>query len=74
METGQHQAAERSTDPSSRDKLIRLADKFLELAKSAKADFAPVLGAVTDMMKEASEWALGPFLEEFEVSPAPPRD
>ena len=45
-------AAERSTDP---DELIRLADKFLELAKSAKADFAPVLEALTDMMKEASE-------------------
>jgi hypothetical protein len=49
------EAAERSTDPNSRDELIRLADKFLELAKSAKADFAPVMAAVTDMMKEASE-------------------
>jgi hypothetical protein len=48
-------AAERSTDPTSRDKLIRLADKFLELAKSAKADFDPVLEALTAMMKEASE-------------------
>jgi hypothetical protein len=48
-------AAERSTDPSSRDKLIRLADKFLELAKSAKADFDPVLEAVTHMAKEASD-------------------
>jgi hypothetical protein len=49
------EAAEHSTDPSSRDKLIRLADKFLELAKSAKADFDPVLEAVTHMAKEASE-------------------
>jgi hypothetical protein len=49
------EAAERSTDPNSRDELIRLADKFLELAKSAKADFAPVMAALTDMMKEASE-------------------
>ena len=49
------EAAERSTDPSSRDELIRLADKFLELAKSAKSDFAPVVEAVTAMMKEASE-------------------
>jgi hypothetical protein len=48
-------AAERSTYPSSRDKLIRLADKFLELAKSAKADFDPVLEAVTHMAKEASD-------------------
>ena len=52
------EAAERSTDPNSRDELIRLAHTFLELAnsaKSAKADFAPVLEAVTDMMKEDSE-------------------
>jgi hypothetical protein len=49
------EAAGCSTDPSSRDKLIRLADKFLELAKSAKADFDPVLEAVTHMAKEASE-------------------
>jgi hypothetical protein len=49
------EAAERSTDPSSRDELIRLAHTFLELANSAKADFAPVLEAVTHMMKEASE-------------------
>ena len=49
------EAAERSTDPNSRDELIRLADKFLELANSAKVDFAPVLEAVTDMMKEDSE-------------------
>jgi hypothetical protein len=49
------EAAERSTDPSSRDKLIRLSDKFLELANSAKADFDPVLEALTAMMKEASE-------------------
>ena len=43
---------------SKRDELIRLAHTFLELAnsaKSAKADFAPVLEAVTDMMKEDSE-------------------
>jgi hypothetical protein len=49
------EAAERSTDPNSRDELIRLAHTFLELANSTKADFAPVLKAVTDMMKEASE-------------------
>ena len=49
------EAAERSTDPSSRDELIRLADKFLELAKSTKADFDPLMEALTAMMKEASE-------------------
>jgi hypothetical protein len=48
-------AAECSTNPNSRDELIRLADKFLELAKSAKADFAPVMEAITGIMKEASE-------------------
>jgi hypothetical protein len=42
-------------DPNRRDELIRLAHTFLELANSAKADFAPVLEAVTDTMKEASE-------------------
>jgi hypothetical protein len=52
------EAAERSTDPNSRDVLIGLADKFLQLAKSAKADFAPVMEAVTTMMKEASEPAV----------------
>jgi hypothetical protein len=49
------EVAECSTDPSSRDELIRLADKFLELAKSTKADFDPLLEALTAMMKEASE-------------------
>jgi hypothetical protein len=49
------EAAESSTDPSSCDELIRLADKFLELAKSTKADFDPLLEALTAMMKEASE-------------------
>ena len=49
------EAAERTTDPNARDELIRLADKFLELARSATADFAAVLAAVTDMMKEDSE-------------------
>ena len=49
------EAAERSTDPSSRDELIRLAHTFLELANSAKADFAPVMEAVSTTMKEASE-------------------
>jgi hypothetical protein len=49
------EAAERSTDPNSRDELIRLSHTFLELANSTKADFAPVMAAVTDMMKEASE-------------------
>jgi hypothetical protein len=52
------EAAERSTDPNSGDVLIRLARTFLELAKSAKADFAPVMAAVTAMMKEASEPAV----------------
>ena len=49
------EAAERSTDPNFRDELIRFADKFLELANSVKADFAPVMEAVAAMMKEASE-------------------
>lgn len=59
------EAAERSTDPSSRDELIRLADKFLELAKSTKADFDPLLEALTAMMKEASE----PVVQQQQVQP-----
>jgi hypothetical protein len=59
------EAAERSTDPHSPGELIRLADKFLELAKSAKSDFAPVMAAVTDMMKEASE----PVVQQHQVQP-----
>jgi Family of unknown function (DUF6381) len=49
------EAAERTTDPNSRDELTRRADKFIEVANSAKADFDPVLEALTAMMKEASE-------------------
>ena len=49
------ESAARSTDPNSRAELIRLADKLLELAKSARADFGPVLEAFTNMMKEPSE-------------------
>jgi hypothetical protein len=49
------EAAERTTDPNARDELIRRADKFLELARSATADFDPLLEALTGMMKETSE-------------------
>ena len=49
------EAAARLTDPHARGELIRLSQVFLELAKSTPEDFAPVLEAVTDMMKEASE-------------------
>jgi hypothetical protein len=59
------EAAERSTDPNSRDELIRLADKFLELANSVKADFAPATEAVVAMMKEASE----PVVQQQQVQP-----
>jgi hypothetical protein len=51
------EAAERSTDPNSRDELIRLADKFLELAKSAKADFAPVMAAVRSPRRSILQWS-----------------
>jgi hypothetical protein len=49
------EAAERSTDPNSRAELIRLAEKFLELAKSAQADFGPIAETLTKMMKDSSE-------------------
>ena len=43
----------------SRAELIRLADKFLELAKSARADFGPVLEALANLMKEPSGPVVG---------------
>ena len=49
------EAAARSTDPNARGELMRLSQVFLELAKSTPEDFAPVLEAFTDMMKEPSE-------------------
>jgi hypothetical protein len=59
------EAAERTTDPNSRDELTRRADKFIEVANSAKADFDPVLEALTAMMKEASE----PVVQQQQVQP-----
>jgi hypothetical protein len=49
------EAAERCADPNSRAELIRLAEKFLELAKSAQADFGPIAETLTKIMKESSE-------------------
>ena len=46
------EAAERCADPNSRAELIRLAERFIDLAKSVPSDFAPVLEALTDMIKE----------------------
>ena len=54
------ESAARCANPNSRAELIRLADKFLELAKSARADFGPVLEAFTNLMKEPS----GPVVQQ----------
>jgi hypothetical protein len=48
--------AERSKDPNSRNRLVRLGNTFSELADSVKGDFGTILRALTaEVMQQPSE-------------------
>ena len=47
--------AARCADPNSRAELIRLAERFIDLAKSVPSDFGIVAQALTSMMTDHDE-------------------
>ena len=49
------ESAARCADPNSRAELIRLAERFIDLAKSVPSDFGIVAQALSSMMTDHGE-------------------